>query len=182
MQTDAETKEACQRLYGWLADCLGEQALLLITPMMDPGPQQSGLRPWYEGMLLSARTGGEATGVNYWERLQMAHALAKEAGLVYAHQKRSDELFHCHNCGELLLGLYSPRMYCEPCTMAEHFCHFWRHEQHITEGRCDHCCVDVPLKVLPPHELNQALMTARHHSRQAVSERATMFDVAVPRP
>lgn len=152
MQTDAAAAEAQRRLYGWIAEHLGPHTPVLITPMMVPGPQRPGQASRWDGFLLSAQTGA-ADYHAYYDRQARARELAVAAGLVYVHSKRDDEGIRCHACGGLLLRFQSPMLACTPCTMATHGCHYWTHEQHVTDGRCDHCQAAVPIVTLSDGDL-----------------------------
>jgi len=58
-----------------------------------------------------------------------------------------------------LLRLMSPCLGCAPCIMPTHYCPWWQHEQHVTDGRCDHCGTAVPIVTLTAEELME---TKRH--------------------
>lgn len=156
LQTDEEFTEASKRLYGFIAEHLGEHALLNQGQAHFPTghplrrellvPQGEFQRPILEA--------------HYLERTAQAHQMALEAGLVYAHDPHGG--FTCHNCGGVLVW-FSP-VHCkmgneEDCTFYKTYCDGceW-HEQHFTDdGRhCGHCGAAVPIKALTPAELTKA--------------------------
>jgi len=93
------------------------------------------------------------------------------AGLAYAHMKRDDEIIRCHACAGVLLAVRSPRLHGQPCTMPTHFCPFWRHEQHVTDGCCDHCGAAVPIVTLTPAAVAAAHERARDETATAEAVR-----------
>jgi hypothetical protein len=115
----------------------------------------------------------------YAARQVWALEIARSAGLAYAHQKLSDQVIPCHNCGGVLLRIISPYLACNPCTMGSHFCPFWTHEQHATNQKCDHCGARVPIHTLPPEQVLANRKLATELTRSAVSVRQSVA-VAFP--
>jgi pyruvate formate lyase activating enzyme len=155
MQPDGVFTEAAKSFYGWIADTLGEHALVLITAIYEPGPMKG--KP---AAMLERTPGGAAA---YRDRLEEALALARAAGLPYAHHKSPDEPVRCHACGGVLLRFWenctagwhaSGVTPDRPCVMPRSYCPWWSHEQHVTPGGlCGHCGTAVPVVCLGPAEL-----------------------------
>lgn len=151
MQSQAVSEQSQARLYDWIAEELGPLTPLLITPMMQPGPQEVNK----SGTLLLGRDRFDI--VAYMARIERAVEIARAAGLHYAHQKSSDEAIRCHECGHELLRFRSPLKHCAPCVMPTHFCPWWTHSQSVTvDGRCAECGTAVPIVVLSEREIAQA--------------------------
>lgn len=149
MQTQEEAQESQARLYAWIAEELGPLTPTLITPMMHPGPQETGK----SGDLLLGRQENFAAAA-YMERIEAAVETARAAGLRYVHQKSNDETIRCHSCDGELLRFRSPLKHCVSCVMPTHYCPWWTHDQHVTpDGRCGHCGMAVPIRVLSGAEL-----------------------------
>lgn len=155
MQDEGETIEAQNRLYGWIADNLGEHTPVLITPMMQPGPQQPDKEARLNGLFLPG-TAVAADMVRYSQRVYASLGRARAAGLAYAHLKTNTETITCHSCGGVLLCFQSPMKCCDPCLMPTDFCRWWKHEQYVTNGRCDHCGTAVPIVTATAEELAAA--------------------------
>jgi pyruvate formate lyase activating enzyme len=172
MQPDAVFTEAAKAFYGWIAETLGEHALVLITAIYQPGP----LKENPAGMLVRGPEGEAA----YRDRLCEALGLAAAAGLPYAHPKSTDPI-RCHACGGVLLafteactaGWHASGVAEDtPCVMPRSFCPWWSHEQHVTPGgRCGHCGTAVPVVCLDPAALaaERAKVTASAQDAGLVS-------------
>lgn len=168
MQDDATFERNARDFYTYVAEHLGPITAVLTTVIQTPGPAAPGKSP---GMLV-----GRGSKLDYLERLDKALDLAHTAGLPYAHTKRPiAQTIDCHACGGVLLRL---RESCgsgleklgqaEPdCVMAEHFCPWWTHEQHVTDSRCDHCGAAVPIVTLPPEQLDAERARVRQSAHHA---------------
>lgn len=152
MQTAEAMAEAQKRLYGWIAAEIGPHALVLITGLYEPGPQQTNGGPGYFGMPDHRSVAGLKE--QYESRISESLERARAAGLVYAHGKTNFEAIRCHNCAGVLLRFASPLLHCMPCTMPTHFCAWWTHKQHVTGGRCDHCGAEVPIQTMSRPDLD----------------------------
>lgn len=172
MQDDARFRKSATRFYGWVAENLGPLTDVLITQMAPPGPLKPGAGA--TGPLVRP---GDA-GV-YAERIAEAIAIAQAAGLPYAHGKYAGEQrIDCHACGGLLLrfrqrcGEMATQQQWDqhgPCVMAEFFCPWWSHEQHVSDSRCDKCGAVVPIVALTEQELAQTRLTVAEASRPLTS-------------
>lgn len=167
--TDDEAEEAAEQFYSWLADEVDPHTPVLITQINEPGPQQPGKRKALNGLLLG-KGATEDDRLHYNLRLHRTLAIARYCGLAYAHPK-SDAPINCHACGGVLLQFPDPCLACNPCTMPTNFCHIWTHEQHVTNGHCDHCGAAVPIKTLSLDELQQTRRQVAPISRAAESTR-----------
>lgn len=167
--TDDEAETAARALYRWIADEVGPQTPVLITQIMTPGPQVSGERMKFGGLLLGRDATADDEQHYNWRRVR-ALAIARECGLVYAHPKDGTPIC-CHACGGILLHIPDPCMLCNPCTMPTNFCSIWTHEQHVTDSRCDHCGVAVPIQTLSADELAATWEQVAQSAQHARSER-----------
>lgn len=167
MQSVSQFRKAAARFYGWIADNLGPLTDVLITQMALPGPLKQRQSP-------SSALVKPGSSAEYAERLREAEAIARAAGLPYAHGKyEGEQRINCHSCGGTLLWF---RQRCGelatqeqwdqygPCVMAEHFCPWWSHEQHVVRSRCGHCGVEVPIVALNAGELAEARSAVRDAS------------------
>ena len=178
MQSAEVATEAQRRLYGWLAAELGPMTLALITSMMVPGAQEEAIEQnRLSGFLLSGNATEEEWRA-YLDRVYEARAIAQEAGLPYAHMKTDDEVITCHACGGLLLRFTSPMSTCRPCILPTHFCPWWTHKQFVTDGRCDHCGVAVPIVTLAKAELQKAQRIVAEKSGGAKLEQTRAVPLA----
>jgi hypothetical protein len=65
-----------------------------------------------------------------------------------------------------------------PCLMARSFCNWWTHEQHVIDGRCEHCGTAVPIVALSHEDLAIERAKVRHSTTDAGLEapRPTLLD------
>ncbi len=157
-QTDTAQEAASASLYAWIVAELGPHTPVMLGHMHPPAGGHADLRYLLPGRI-------EET-IAYQERVAASYARAVAAGLAYAHESSSDDRIHCHNCGGLLLERHAPATpdgsTCpyeligsteDRCVMFQGGCDCWSHSQHVTDGRCDHCGVAVPIVTLPLAEL-----------------------------
>lgn len=144
MQADTDRQAAQERLYRWIHDEIGALTPCALQPMVSPRDQS---------MFLLSSTASELA---YGRCVLHSLALARSVGLAYAYTRTDDTVLRCHACGGMLLRFQSPMKSCLPCEMYGYFCRHWRHEQHVTDGRCDHCGASVPIVAMSEVELNTA--------------------------
>ena len=157
MQDDQVAIEAQERLYGWIVQELGEMQPVVFAPMMVP-MRLTADEDWRENRFLLAGGGDEDQKRSYLDKVRMAYLIARAAGLRYANVKSGEIVIDCHNCDAALLRFKSPMLHCAPCTLDQHFCPFWTHEEHVTEdGRCEACGVQTPVVVMPAEDRRRFL-------------------------
>jgi pyruvate formate lyase activating enzyme len=170
MQDDTVFEESARRFYDHVAAVLGELTPVLTTPIAAPGPMTDGPPA---GMLVG-RGGGEPA---YVERIGRSLELARSAGLPYVHDKQAlDQTISCHGCGGALLefrerctaGWYASDLSDDnPCVMARSYCPWWRVRTHVTDSKCDHCGVRVPIVALAPGRQASARCLVEREARAA---------------
>jgi len=150
-QDDATQEAASAALYAWIGANLGPHTPVMLGHMHPPDGQKSDVR------YLLPRS--QAALLRYRERVVASYDRARAAGLAYAHESSSREALTCHNCGGLLLERHAPATpdgaLCprgDDCTMFQGGCDCWSHTQHVTDSRCDHCGVAVPIVTLSREE------------------------------
>lgn len=152
MQDDATFERSARAFYRQIRSDLGPITNVLTTLISETGPQipEKGMAP----LMVGPEPRVEGTR-RYQEREDRAIEIAHAEGLPYAHAKSGSQEVHCHNCGGLLLAFHEncngvPEV---PCVMARYFCPWWSHEQHVVDGRCEHCGTEVPIVALTASEL-----------------------------
>lgn len=180
MQSDKVCTASQRRIYTWIAEALGPLTPMMPMAMVVPGPGNQIPRDEWGGLLLRANATCEDYE-HYKERMGAAHEVARECGLQYVYGRTlgpdEREIIRCHNCDGVLIDKPTPMLDCKPCTMNSHFCIFWKHDQHVTDGCCDHCGAEVPIVTLSTEDLAasrryvaEISKTARSLRRSAKSE------------
>lgn len=154
MQSDQAAEDAQRELCTWIARELGPLTVVALWPMIVPGKIRTEARAERHGLLLPSSERG-AGYEHYLERIRRAEEIAHAAGLHYAHAWSSvlnttcspwlhgDDVITCHSCGGVVLRF--PVCPEPQCGMGQHV----EHEQHVTDGRCDHCGTEVPIVSVP---------------------------------
>ena len=136
MQTDEQTEEAQKRLYSWVADTLGPLTVLHLGEMHRFNDNLTSFEP-----LLSSRM--EDAHQRYAERQARTIEIAHECGLHYVENDdaSTDKVITCHACDGVLMR--KPAVTYDGVNV-----YHTPHEQHVTDGRCDHCSTVVPVATL----------------------------------
>lgn len=130
----SNTEEVQRGFYTWLAEVVGDHTPVLICPLYIPGPMgtidkdKDG-----EGYLTKTR-GSQGEERVYSAIVLRSLELGKEVGLHYTHIKHDSHVITCHVCGNDLLQI-------------THSDHVWKHRSNVTDGKCNHCGVDVPIVI-----------------------------------
>lgn len=150
MQDDASFERSARDFYRHIRTDLGPITDVLTTLIFETGPQVVG----EVGVLMVGPRPGPNATQEYRRRGDRALEIAHAEGLPYAHGKDYEPI-RCHACDGLLLRFNevcsgAPEV---PCVMARFFCNWWTHEQHVINGRCEHCGTAVPIVALSEHDL-----------------------------
>lgn len=163
MQSAEAAVESQTHLAEWIVDSLGQHTPMIQGTMHVPESSQN---RGPAGGILVGKNADESTVLEVGMRLKRAYEIAHEAGLVYTHgNSEGSGDINCHSCGGLLLRFHgrcntAPEFYTSECLMAPYRCPFWEHEQHVTDGKCDHCGADTPVVTLPQEELEDGRRVA----------------------
>jgi pyruvate formate lyase activating enzyme len=141
MQTDAAAEDAQQRFYAWAVEVCSPLVVLHIGELHKFAGNLLSTTP-----LISAQTGDAE---QYRARVLRAVAIAKAAGLHYVHNDDADQVLTCHACAGVLVRTFAP-------ADRDGLQIYPAHEQHATNGQCDHCGASVPVVTLTPAQLAEA--------------------------